>query len=254
MLQGPVGGPDRCTPRGRSSHSCPMPRGGPVSRSTGLSAVPAGVGLNRAGARCPADAAVATWVPRSAQRRARGHLTSPTRGLAVRCDASQQEAATPSGRPEPAHPDSELVTRPKNGAGPWAAWADTSAGGWNCSSSHVTEILPIAEAHPLRVPLAAPRTHRDDSDDGTGAVPDRGSEPLPRPREPGCLSAGGRTVPFRRQVSLTETGIPRRGATDRWGAATHARAGAGRTITANMLVAAWTIRKAQGSGRFVHRL
>jgi hypothetical protein len=155
---------------------------------------------------------------------------------------------------KPAHPDSELVTRPKNGAGPWAAWADTSAGGWNCSSSHVTEILPIAEAHPLRVPLAAPRTHRVDSDDGTGAVPDRGSEPLPRPREPGCLSAGGRTVPFRRQVSLTETGIPRRGATDRWGAATHARAGAGRTITANMLVAAWTIRKAQGSGRFVHRL
>jgi hypothetical protein len=120
MLQGPVGGPDRCTPKGRSSHSCPMPRGGPVSRSTGLSAVPAGVGLNRAGARCPADAAVATRVPRSAQRRARGHLTSPTRGLAVRCDASQQEAATPSGRPSQhtRTPNSSPARRTELGHGP----------------------------------------------------------------------------------------------------------------------------------------
>jgi hypothetical protein len=254
MLQGPVGGPDRCTPRGRSSHSCPMPRGGPVSRSTGLSAVPAGVGLNRAGARCPADAAVATRVPRSAQRRARGHLTSPTRGLAVRCDASQQEAATPSGRPSQhtRTPNSSPARRTELGHGPPGLTRALVVG----IARRLTSLKSSRSLKhtPLRVPLAAPRTHRDDSDDGTGAVPDRGSEPLPRPREPGCLSAGGRTVPFRRQVSLTETGIPRRGATDRWGAATHARAGAGRTITANMLVAAWTIRKAQGSGRFVHRL
>ena len=38
----------------RSSHSWPMPNGDPVPIFIGLSAVPAGVGLNRSGARCPA--------------------------------------------------------------------------------------------------------------------------------------------------------------------------------------------------------